>query len=460
MAEDGTQPPAGTQSTELSSDEELRPIQLAEAKNKQEQQAATARKNAAEADKAKTEAESAAFAAAFPKGTAKPREGKVEIEGKVGLVGDLIAHSMTRRAAEEIRNDLLGLLDKDEDKVLLVSSPDLIGSDWPYMAIVEQLHQHKLELEQTKDRLTGLAGLKFAAEEMQGEVRPSLEEPAMVRSVVSGAGVGKILQAGLSAVNSFAEIAALFRADYKINARDVSIGSSPLLAAVAHFLVGQAKEVNVEGFSLLKGSQLFQDFTAVANLRLEVQRLATELKESTVTPADRTAELEKEARKAYLEALTAEKPPGEAALGVLRDRMRELHCRLDATWDRAAERAEVAVAETVLKNFDSFATSLLKPPEEGYPPLIAAAIRERLHAPQGYTHVLYAGTEAAGGETITRSTFLRTSMRSLGGAQVSYLLWSVKEERLLAADSKPFLATAKLRLGSGFIGGAEAIRLA
>jgi hypothetical protein len=424
---------------------------------------AEARKASAEADKARTDADSAAFSAAFPKGSPKPREGKVEIEGKVGLVSDLIAHAMMRRAGEEIRNDLVALLDKDEHKILLVSSPDLIGSDWPLAAIAPQLAQHKSELEQTRNRLIDLIAVEFAVPEPELEIEPAAVEGDFNAMLVGAGvlGVGNAMQVSASVISSAAEIAALFQADYKINARDVSIGASPLLAAVAHFLIGRAKEVNVEGFSLLKRSRLFQDFTAAVDLRLQVRRLATELKASIVTPLDRRIEWEKEAYEAYSKALVAEKPVGEENLYLLRKRVLELHGAIGEAEDFAAERTGVAVAEGVLRNFDRFATGLLEPPKEGYPPLLAAAIHERLHSEtDGYTHVLYAGVEAAGGETITRSTVARTSIRSIGGAQVSYLLWDVEEERLLAADSRPFLATAKLRPGSGFVGGIDAIRIA
>ena len=467
MADDSSQS-GGAKPQELSTDPELRPIQRTEAEAKRDEAAATARKVAAEADKVAAEvgkAEADAFSSAFPKGTAKPLEGTLEIGDEVGLVGDLIAHSMMRRAGEEIRNQLRDLLSKEETRILLVSSPDLIGSDWPYMAIGEQLRQHRQELEQVKaslappppDGMTPPPSEEESEEEPQAEMRTARGAiPFAVPAAASNA-----VQGVSSLVGGVAEVAALFRSDYEIAASKVSVGASPLLAAVAHFLIELVKEVNVEGFSLLKQSELFLEFTAAANLRLEVQRLAAGLKESRVTPADRRIEWAKEARASYVEALTAEKPPGYAELKPLRERMTGLQEKVSTEADDVApERARVGVAEAVVQRFDSFATSLLKPPEKGYPPLIAAAIRERLHhRTKGYTHVLYAGVDTAGGESVARRTFLKSSIRFIGGAQVTYLLWDVKEERLVAADTRPFLAATKMRLGSGFAGGAETVPL-
>jgi hypothetical protein len=423
MAEDGAQP-GGTKTQEAPLDPELRPIQVAEAKAKSDQAAAAARKASAEADKAEADAEAAAFATAFPKSTAAALEGKVEVAEKVGLVGDLVAHAMMRRAGEEIRNDIQRLLKKDETKILLVSSPDLVGDDWPYVAISEQIRQHKLELEQSRVMLSFVDELEADVEAGPGPVTEQVQAFELM-DVVGAAGVaGKAVQVASSVAGGIAQLAALLRSDYKVAAREVSIGASPLLAGVAHFLVDKAKEVNVESFSLLDGSKLIQEFAATAELRTEVQRLVV-------------------GRKIWMEALQEEE------LGVL---------------DEVADnRADIAVAEAAVKRFDAFAEDLLKAPakgETGYPPLIAAAIRERLHdAERGYTHVLYAGVEAAGGESVTRRSFLRPSIRFIGGAQVTYLFYDVREQRLAAADTRPFLASAKMRLSSGFVGGAEAVSL-
>ncbi|HEU5106555.1 MAG TPA: hypothetical protein VFU11_12025 [Solirubrobacterales bacterium] len=433
-----------------------------QSKEPEDKASAEARKVSAEADKAAVEAAKAATDARFPASKAKPLEGTVKADEKGSFVSDLIAHAMMRRAGEEIRNGLRPVLKKDGMRVLLVSSPDLIGSDWPYLAITSELQQERRELEDIRALLQ--SDVTVVVEETRRELEAGPQEGLrlLVAPGLMGASeISQAVQAASSIVGGVAEIAALFRADYEINAREISIDPTPLLAAVAHFLMDKVEEVNVEDFSLLKKSKLIQEFLAVARLRTEVQTLATEAKAERLAPADRRLEQAKAARAAYEDAVSDGADGNHANPKALFGRMSELEgmvARDDR--DLASDRAEVAVAEAAVKRFDALSEKVLKVPDkEGYPPLIAAALREGLHTRGGHTHVLYAGIDSTGGDSISRRSYFRSSMRYLGGAQVTYMLWDVQKEKLIGADTRPFMAQLDMRLGSGAVGGIQTVPL-
>jgi hypothetical protein len=425
---------------DAATNEEVKKLALEEAEQK-------ARKAGAEADKAVIDARSAAFPAATTKGA----EGKVELGDKVGMVADLVAHSMVDKGAGKIVGNIGSHLCQGETKILLVDSPDLIGTDWPYMAVASQIERERKGLEQIA------AGLRAVSSEA-GELVESFEvrEEAMdIRNLQFSiaAGLSAATQAATSVVGGAADLVSLFRSEYEIKARDVTIGSVPLYAALANHLLAKDVEVGVDGFSLLTESPIFRAFEEAVGLRVEVQRLTEEVKASEIAPAKESAEVAKEARSAYFKALSTVPPPD--GLGALKEQVKIYEEDSDA----AAASAAVAVAEAAMKGFDAFAGAVVKVEGDCLPPLVAAATRERLHSdPLDYTHVLYAGIESAAGESITRRGALRrTRIRFIGGAQLSYLLWSVSKERLVAADTMPVLGEITMRPGSGFEGSAKQV---
>ena len=421
----------GTETTP-STDPELRAVQLEKLTAERDTAVAVAREAAAKADAAST-----------PAPASKAPEGTIEVGDKVGLVADLLAHSLLDDAAQQIATELVAPKDaadskllKPDSRVLVVESADLVGSDWPYRAIGEQLNEQKAALDTVKGDLAEAAGAP-AGKGIEVEV-----------ATVAAAAAG--LTAVTTLVGSVADLVSMFRSDYKITAREVTIGTIPLVAALSHRLIDATAAINLDKFVLLEESELLAEFSAVATTRQEVQRLAGQLEQKVVAPADRGLEKAKEARGSYaavlgLAAATAEARAAAKALLV----EREADVKED---DEIAEaRALVAYAKALVERFDAFAATVSKAPDGGgHPPLVAAAIRERLHAGDGrYTHVLFAAIESAGGETLTRRSLFGSTVRFIGGAQVSYLLWNVAEKRLVAANTAPVLGEMKLDLADG-----------
>jgi len=442
----GDEPKPEAQPLALSPNKRLRKIELEEAAAKKDSAVAAARKAEVEAKKA------AGDPAPEPK--SKAPEGKIALGDDVGLIADLVAHSMLEEAASQLSTEINDSLGSDS-KVLMVDSPDLLGADWPYLAISQQIGHEKLALEEVKRQLSGEKPSETSASDQVEDTKYPLLP----------AGAAATVAAIPALIGGVADIVSMFRGDYEIKARKVSIGTTPLFAALAKELIQPARTINLEKLTLLKESKLFAEFNAAAQTRLEVQRLATDLKERKLAHFEWLKQRAKSAQESYDAALKAKEPPQKENLDALQTAACKLREDVEVGFPTVADaQAKVATAEGAIERFDEFAAAITKAPESGYPPLIAAAIHEVLHSQSqdqkpDYTHVLYAAVESAGGETITRHTIFRTTARFIGGAQVSYMLWDVHKGKLVAADTMPVLGNVKLGLATGFTDPVQTVAL-
>jgi hypothetical protein len=424
---------ADADSAETPLDEEAKRLKL-------EQVKAVARKAIAEAQKA-------TLAAQLPSGDTKPLEGKVEVGAKAGIVAQTVAYSLVENAAKgiavKVKARLAGVTGAS---VLVVEDRRLVATDWPYEVIRGQLEHERAALDKAADLLEGTL--------------PKKPDRKMDMFTVTAAGVTAV--AGV--VGAAAGVAGMFRTDYSLAAREVAIGTTPLVAAVARELLAASVPVTVDAFGIAAGA-VIRDFWAARDRRLEVERLALALKNTRVLPADRRiedrrAEL-KDATAAYHKGLGAEKKP--EGLPELRQRMESLETSIRTEEDAAApSRALAAAAEALIARFDAFATAVTAAKPGDYPPLVAAALREPLHStPAGHTHVLYVGVEASGGETITRRSLFGKSgqVGFMGGAQISYLLLEVGRNRTVEAGTLALLGHLPYDLGRAEAGAMKPITL-
>jgi DNA/RNA endonuclease G (NUC1) len=417
----------------------------------------------AEARQAIAEAQQATLAAQLPASDTKPLEGSVAVGENVGLVADLVAHALIDDAAKEIVDEIGANLDA-KATVLLVENRELAASDWPYWIIRGEISRLRKRLDDQKSALTGAMPA------------PPPSAPAPQEEFVPVAGAA--LTAGAAAISSVASIVGMFRTDYSVTARAVTIGKTPLLSALSHHLLAATKAVTVDGFTVID-SQLVGDFAAAAELRLELEGLRSALSDQVLQPAerrieDRRAEL-KDAAAAYTKALGGAAPddaqpsakavteatepqqgaPASTAHEDLVKRVTDLRAELDAAETAAGSpRALVATTDDLLTRFDAFATVVTAPPATGgLPPLVAAGLREPIHGDTPMqTHVLYVDVESSGGETVTKRSLFAPSGRVafIGGAVVSYLLWDAKQRRLVAAGTKTLLGRLDYKLSSAF----------
>lgn len=389
---------------------------------RKEKAAADVRKAIADADKSEADA----FKAALPASDVKPVEGKVDVGEGSGLVGQAVAYLLLDQGAAEIAAEVRDKL-TDGDRVLIVDDRDLAGNDWAYQMVSRQLAKEDAALQAVSNAFEALT----QADGEQGQGRRQL----LTAAVAAVGAVSTILGAA-------AGIAGMFKSTYAISARAVTIGPTPLVAALAsHFTDGKA---TVDGFSL-RDSKIVEDFWAARDKRLEVAKKAVELRAKTLDPADQRIEGQRDALKnarAELDKAIAGGSANDALKQHVRDSERAVEESVNSVVD---ERALIELSAAAVDRFDAFATTVTTGER---PPLLAASVRERLHeGDPKYTHVLFAAAEGAGAETITRQrSFGNGEAGFLGGVELSYLLLKVETDAIEAAGTKPLLGHVKYKL--------------
>lgn len=387
------------------------------------------------------EAQAATARAALPQlpdAQLRPLEGKVTLGDRVGLLAQTVAHALLGDGAEEIAQDVVAAKVAEGSRILIVEDRDLAAGDWQH-AVVE----------------AGLRGQRAAIEEAIGlfpQPAPHAAPPAGTPPAGARFIAPAVVAAAPQIVAAAADIVGMFRSDYAIAASDVSIGATPLVAAVAGRLHRLRRRIAVDGFQPLE-SALVKEFFDVQSRRAELERRAAGVRVG-VDRADRRigdlgAALSK-AESARVGAATDRdaRAGGDAALAA---QIAELRGQVDAQEDAVADdRARLATAAATIARFDAFAAAVTTTPQgASVPPLVAAALRAPLHGEdRAVRYVLFVSLEAAGGETITRtSRFGRSGeIGVLGGANVSWLLLDVAQGTTISGGSRPLLGRVSYEL--------------
>ena len=406
----------------------------------------------AEARKAIAQAQQATLQADLPSPQSKPLEGTVTLGDKAGLVAQIVARAVVEEGAREIAGAVAAQC--EGQTTLIVEDRNLLAGDWRYALV-------RTELTTQRDTLAAACGaLNEATEKAAAE--PDEPEPAgggKIESLGPGAAGGAaaaaaataalgpigLLAAAPAVIGGVADVVGMFRSNYTIAAADVQMGATPLVAGVAGELRRLGRAVVVDDFRVLD-SPLIGDFFSAREQRLELERQLAELAQRRVEGAGRRIDDLRadrtDAAAAYDKALCADAlPPGA---DTLRRRLEQLDGDIaKAEIAVAPWRALQAAARAAADRWDAFATAVVTAgPGDPYPPLVAAARRERLHAnARRVRRVLYVGVEGTGGETITRRSLFRSNDRLgiVGGAQLSWLLLDAENDTLLDGGTKPVL---------------------
>jgi hypothetical protein len=448
---------AATAAPAVELDEEAKALQLEATK-------AVSRKSIAEAEKGVVEAQRDAFSAALPSVDTKALEGGITLGDKVGMVSDRIAHQLVSDAAGRVAEALGKALDANS-RVLLVDDRDLVSSDWAYEFAKLQLEAYVDALGQAKEIVTKATptpdGKPTAVSAEQLEALAASVRSAQSQLALGAPLVAPGLTVAKSLIGAAADVASFFRSDFSIKARDVAVGATPLAAAICERLSEQAA-IEVDRLLRLDGKTgILAQFRGALDARMKLKRLSAILKARVVDPSTRE-----------LEALRAELTSKSTAKNAEKDADRrkelgeeelELRRKIASAETNAGPAAgAVASADALVSGFDGLAEKLTGSPEGGgLPPLGVAAIRERLHVGEKpYTHVLFAGVESTGGESIARKSIWPwwNTLTFLGGAQLSYLLVDVRENTVKAAGTESLLARMKLNLSTGFTGKPEGVK--
>ncbi len=356
----------------------------------------------AEARKAISQADRAALDAALPSKLPQPPEGKVGVSEASGHVAELAAYAVLNHCAEKIA----AALPNDARTVLVVEERDLLASDWAYLVVDGELSRHESDLEKA------IEGLAAAMPPKDG---------------LAAAGAG-VMATGVIA--SAASIVGMFRKDYTFTGRAVSIDRASLTEALVNRLQSRDTPpgVVVDAFQLLVDSACLKRLNAMRDQAADARRSANNLDLNHLAPCERTLRrlatqiTEAEATRAVAVGKGGPTDAIDARLADLRGEEDR------AEGEAAPVRSAVRDAEKVIDGISAFVTAVTAQPTSGYPLIVAAAVRERLHADQNeITHVLHATVGSAGGETLAQRSLWRSSVDFVGGCHVSYLLLDVKK---------------------------------
>jgi hypothetical protein len=392
---------------------------------------AAADKLRAEADKARAEARTAELdlqqarvKAAMPAPATKAATGETSMGDGTGFIAELLAYAQAQRACADIAATVEHRA--PDARVLVVEDRALSSSSWAYAMVEPALSRYQ-------ESLTALKDAVAVELDQPPVVAPEPWPPAGAddREMTIGPAIGAV--AG-SVVGAAVDLYALFRTDYSVSSRSVAIGSTPLVVGVIRELLKRKVVVASDTSRALWGSPIVGRFHQAQLERAELVEARNRLASERIAPGQ-----------ARLDALVQEHTDTSAReTEADRDRLlRELVRRIGGlTRALGTAKAVLANVDALLAGFDAFAAAATAVSEHGPAPLQAAALREQLcdRGPT-YTHVLYVGMEAAGGETVVKKGLFRRSGRVgyLGGCQVSYLL-ATPDGTPVAAGSRSYAA--------------------
>jgi hypothetical protein len=398
------------------------------------------------------EDQKAILAGLLPTSDLKPLEGKVDVGAGVGHVGKLLAYELLQDGAstivDGIKDELIG-----SPNILIVEDRALVATDWTYSIIQAELQAHEEALLAAIKAFDPVPSSKGAG--VSGSQAPVAGTEGAQRTQ-GFVGPAALVSAIPTLVGAAAGLVGMFRSNYSITGNEFTIGATPLVAAVTEKLLAldPVPDLTVDQFCLLE-DQIIAKFQAALKSRLELERLTLIAKGKTVQAADRELQDLRTLLATYAKALGDSKPPAD--LERLQRLIDEVRAKINqAEQTSATDRARVMLAEAVSTRFDTFATEVTTAPKDGgYPPLVRAAMRERLHGDnRKHTHVLFVGVDSSGGEMITRQSYFAKSGVAVivGGAQVSYLLLKVGSNKTVAAGSRTLLGHLKYDLKNGEAG--------
>jgi hypothetical protein len=299
-------------------------------------------------------------------------------------------------------------------------------------------------------------------------------ETAFDKALESKNAVMDTLAVPLAAIVGFAQLGAdliaMFKADYKVSGRDVTVNRVALVAEVARNLLAKNRKVVLSGFGVVEQSKVLATFTRIAKKRYALDRWAAQEKNERVDPKLReiesTSAYMSELRTAKVKALGEGKTKEAESLGSEMKQAEETLKGLLTDPNLARARADISAASTLVAGFDSYAVALTTVPQGAkYAPIHAAALREQLRREFGVdstdakskgalklrAYVLYLEVTSAGGDTVTRSGAVFTDAKSafLGAVQGTYLLASADGE-MVASGAVTKFGGMTYELGKSF----------
>lgn len=360
--------------------------------------------------------------------TSPTATGKTTLDAKSGSVVGIVALKGLKAAADAIA-EAVGRVIGANGTVLIVEDRALALSDAPNAEIVGRFAVFEERFQDAQHALTPPAGAP--------PLHPLMVLPAVSATTAAASGI----------VGLATDVVGMFKSDYSVQGRDVTLGYAALAAAVAGKLNAPGRTIIIDGFMSLRGTTTLVRLTQLLEARARLEALAEQRQAADLDPT--TAQID--ALNARITAATGaydkacedgkaqDMSNAQALIVQLRAELAEKESH-----DYLQLKAQVAAATALIASFDQYVTAMSTVPSgQQYPPIVAAALKDVLHEGvqvgeqrKAVEHVLYLEVTGAGGDLITRSG-LFTSNRKLGvvGAlQATYLLIE-PAGRVRAADS-------------------------
>lgn len=297
----------------------------------------------------------------LPKGEAKPLEGKVEVDDKVGYVAEVVAYCSLDDLAQKIATDI----NPANYTILIVDSLDCASGELAWLEITSQFQAFRDQMDK-----------QIKVDEIILEL--SQPEVLSLEPVTTAAAV---LTLAPSVLSLLADIAGYFKTDYTIKGRVVDLKHEALVSAVAsHLLETKKCKVYIEKFRQVHKSSIMETFANLMQKAVHLGGLSVQLSDKITRLTD-PQELNK-------------------------------------------AKAAVIETNMLLEEFQRFSTTVAATPDaRTYSRLYEAALYAENRG-KNPTHLLFLRILSSGGEVVTRRTWVNRSgvMSFMGGLVACYIL--------------------------------------
>jgi hypothetical protein len=373
-------------------------------------------------------------AAASPTAT-----GTTTLDAKSGSVVGIVALKGLNDAAEAIAGAVEAIVGQNAT-ILLVEDRALAVSDAPHAEITRRFAVFK---QRFADAQQALAPPAPPAGAPAGYQPDAFAVPIPSQAAITAA-------SGI--VGLATDVVGMFKSDYSVQGRDVTLGYTALAAAVAQHLNAAGRTIVIDGFTDLRNTTTLTSLDELLDARAKLDALA---QQRQALELDRTS-AEIDALNARITAATGAydkaREDGKDVSGT-QALIAELTAQLAAKQSAAYVqlKALVAAATALIASFDQYVTAMSAVPSgQNYPPIVAAALRDVLHdgiqvgdGRKTVGFVLYLEVTGAGGDLITRSGLFSSNRKVgvVGALQATYLLIE-PAGNVRAANSTGHYATA------------------
>jgi hypothetical protein len=353
--------------------------------------------------------------------TSPTATGAATLDAKSGSVVGIVALKGLNDAASQIA-DAVGGVVGDNAMVLIVEDRALALSDAPHAEITGRF---------------AVFGQRFeAAQEALAPPLPPVGAPQVSQPLAVGvlAALPAATTAASEIVGLATDVVGMFKSDYSVQGRDVTLGYAALAAAVAGILNAHGRTIVIDGFMGLHDTKTLVSLNELLQARAQLEALAQQRQAAEL---DRTS-AEIDALNARITAATGtydkaredSKPDVSGTQGLIAELRGQLANTQSA--DYLQLKARVAAATALITSFDQYVTAMSAVPDgQKYPPIVAAALRDVLHEGiqvggerKTVGYVLYLEVTGTGGDLITRSGLFSSNRKVgvVGALQATYLL--------------------------------------